>query len=173
MAIKHKTLYLFLTLACFVGITLIFIFDGYMGVYDTLVMDNGQYPQKVEADQWDTERYGGLASMNVERGGRIEFTYSVANHRFSAYKADVQTSLYFQQEKVADVYTGTIEAAAFKDGTIDWTVDAAEIIPANYPAEQPYNAYLLLKRGKIDHRINIYINPSAYQIKTITVPPAP
>jgi hypothetical protein len=169
--VKHKTLYLFLTLACFVGIILVFVFDGYMGVYDTLVMDNGQFPQTVEADQWDMERYGGLASTNMERGGRVVFTYKVANHRFSAYKSDVRISLYYQQEKVKDIFSGAIEAEAFEDGVIDWTVDAADIIPAEYPAEQAYNAYLLLNRGDVEHRINIYVNPSLYPIKVI--PQAP
>lgn len=169
MAVKHKTLYLFLALACFVGIILIFVFDGYMGVYDTLVIDNGQYQQRVEADQWDTDRYGGMAGTNVDRGGRISFTYTVENHRFSSLKSEFQISLYYVQEKVADVFSGDIEAAAFKNSTIDWSLNASEIVPADFPSDQPYSAYLLLKRGDVEHRINIYVNPS-YPVKTIPVP---
>lgn len=169
MAVKHKTLYLYLALVCFIGIILIFVFDGYMGVYDTLIMDNGQFQQKVEADQWDMDRYGGLAGTNMERGGRINFTYKVENHRFSSYKSDIQISLYYQQQKVSDIFSGEIEAAAFKEGTIDWSLGAGEIIPADFPSDQAYSAYLLLKRGDVEHRINIYVSPS-YPVKTVPVP---
>jgi ABC-type amino acid transport substrate-binding protein len=169
MAVKHKTLYLYLALACFVGIIVIFVFDGYIGVYDTLDMDNGQYRMRIEPDQWDTDRYGGLAGTNVDRGGRINFTYTVENHRFSTFKSDIQISLYYLQEKVSDVYSGEIEAAAFNNGTIDWSVNANEIVPAVFPSDQAYNAYILLKRGDVEHRINIYVNPS-YPVKTIPVP---
>ena len=51
MTVKHKNIFLFLALACFVGIILIFVFDGYIGVYDRLVMDNHLYLQTVEYDQ--------------------------------------------------------------------------------------------------------------------------
>jgi hypothetical protein len=170
MAVKHKNLYLYLTLACFIGIILIFVFDGYVGVYDTLVIDNGQFQQTVEADQWDMGRYGGLISTNMDRNGQIEFTYTVDNHRFSAYESDLQISLYFQQEKVDDILNTTIEAAAFKDSETKWTLDAAKIVPADYPAEQAYNAYILVKRRETERRVNIYINPGAYPSKTIVVP---
>ena len=82
MAVKHKTLYLYLALACFLGIILIFIFDGYMGVYDSLTITSGERPQKIEADQWARqEKYGSSAS--VERGGKVNFTYEVDNRTFS------------------------------------------------------------------------------------------
>ena len=73
MAVKHKNLYLFLTLACFLGIVLIFVFDGYMGVYDSLVMNNGQFPQTITSDQWDQqEKFGYLAQGVVDRVRRID-----------------------------------------------------------------------------------------------------
>jgi hypothetical protein len=160
---------LYLTLACFLGIILIFVFDGYIGVYDTLVIDNGQFQQTVESDQWDPGRYGGLASTNIDRSGSVDFTYKVENHRFSSLQSDLQISLYFQQEKVADIYNGAIEAAAFKEGTYEWSLNSSDIVPADFPSDQPYNAYILLKRGDVEHRINIYVNPS-YPVKTIPVP---
>jgi hypothetical protein len=35
---QHKNLYLFLTIAFFLAIIAIFVFDGYMGVYDTVTV---------------------------------------------------------------------------------------------------------------------------------------
>ena len=171
MAVKHNNLYLYLTLACFLGIILIFIFDGYMGVYDTIVMDNGQYQQRVEADKWQTEKYGYLAMMIVERGGRIDFNYTVENHKYSAYSTDIKVSLYYGQEKLADLLTGTITAGAFNKGDTKWSLNASNIVPQDYPAEQSYNLNIIIRRGEIERKINININPSPYPAKAIPAPP--
>jgi len=171
MDMKHKNLYLFLTLACFVGIILIFIFDGYMGLYDTLVMDNGQYKQRVEAEQWQTEEYGNLASMYVERGSWIDFAYTVENHRFSAYTADVVVSLWYGQRKVADLVTSRISPGSFGKGELKWTLETTDLVPADYPAEQSYNLSMFIKRGEVERKVSIFINPSPYPIKSIPVPP--
>lgn len=172
MAVKHRNLYLYLALACFVGIILIFVFDGYMGVYDSTLMDNGQYQQRVETDQWaDQERYGYLASTGVERGGRIDFTYTVENHRFSEYSDTLEVSLWYGQEKISDIFTGTIYAGAFDNAELKWSLDTAGLVPGDYPAEQSYNVNMVIRRGDIERRINISINPSPYAIKTIPAPP--
>ena len=64
-----KNLYLYLALACFLGIVLIFLFDGYLGVYDSLQADNGTYAQQVAAEQWqEQDRFEGtFATETVER----------------------------------------------------------------------------------------------------------
>jgi hypothetical protein len=175
MAVKHKNLYLYLTLACFMGIILIFIFDGYMGLYDTLIMDNGQYQQKVEADQWSQpERYGYLASAGVERGGIIDFTYTVENHRFSEYTADVSITLWHNKAKIGDI--GFIPdkptiIPAFDKAELKWSLDTSNIFPEDYPAEQGYNLNMVIRRGEIERKINININPSPYPVKTPLTPP--
>ena len=166
MAVKHKNIYMYLTLACFLGIVLIFIFDGYIGVYDTLLMDNGQYPQKIEADQWaQQEQYGFFASTGVERGGRIEFTYTVENHRFTKYSEVVNVTLFYGQDKIADMAQGQIIAGPFGKGELKWSFDSAKFIPDNYPEQQSYNLTILIKRGEAERRIMININPSPYGIK--------
>jgi hypothetical protein len=170
MAVKHKNLYLYLTLACFLGIILIFIFDGYMGVYDSLVMDNGQYPQTVEADQWSQpERYGYLTSTGVERGGRIDFTYTVENHRFSTYTDAVEVTLFYGQDKLADMVKEQIVARSFNKSELKWSLDSVKFVPSDYPAEQSYNLTMFIKRGGTERKILINITPSPYGIK----PPVP
>lgn len=170
MAVKHKNLYLYLALVCFVGIILIFIFDGYMGVYDSLVMDNGQVPQKVEADQWSQERYGYLASTGVERGGRVNFTYKVENHRFTEYSETVAVSLWYNQEKVADFLTESISADAFGSSELNWSLDTGELVPADFPAEQSYNVNVVILRGDIERRVMVNIYPSPFAPKPV-IPP--
>ena len=167
MAAKHKNLFLYLTLACFLGIILIFVFDGYMGVYDTLVMDNGQFPQRIEADQWSQERYGYLASVGVERGNQVDFTYTVENHRFSQYTADVEVSFLHNKELIADIITAQLSAASFGEGELKWALDSANLVPADYPAEQSYNVNVVIKRGEIEREIIVNIYPSPYPAKPV------
>src|SRR4030067_86051 len=104
MAVKRNNIFLYLALACFLGIILVFIFDGYMGVYDSLTINAGEFPQKIEADQWtQQDRYGYLPSSNIARSSRLPLTYDVDNRQFSSYTAQVEASVWHSQEKVIDL----------------------------------------------------------------------
>ena len=167
MAVKHKILFLYLTLACFLGIILIFVFDGYMGVYDTLSIKAGEYEQKIEASVWERD-YGSTA---VEWGGKAFFQYEVDNRRFSGYTADVEVSVWHSQEKVADLITQELSLGSFGKGQMEWVVDMAEIVPADAPPEQVYEFTLVINRGGIERRFVIHVRPSNYPIKAVPVPP--
>jgi hypothetical protein len=137
MAAKHKNIYLFLTLACFLGIVLIFLFDGYMGVYDSLRIDNGQYVQTITTEQWeDQERYGFYPSVSADRDRSVEFTYVVENHRFSAYTA-----------------------AAFGKAEFTLVLDPGRYLPPDFPAEQSYNMTVVVSRDGVERRVMVYVNP--------------
>jgi hypothetical protein len=157
----HKHIYLYLTLACFLGIILIFIFDGYMGVYDTLLMDNGQYPQYIEADQWpkdDRDVY--YPMMGVERGGRITFTYTIENHRFSEYTDVIDVSVFRNEEKLNDLHNETVTVGAFSEEELKWTLDAAGLVPSDFPDEQSYRIDVVINRGEIERKVLVDIYPS-------------
>ena len=166
---RHKTIYLFLALACFLGIILIFIFDGYMGVYDSLRIDNGQYVQTVDARQWqDQAEYGFYPSVSIDRDRSVDFTYKVENHRFSAYNAEVKVSLWYGVDKLADVTAETINAGAFGSGEFDLVLDPGQYLPGDYPTDQSYNLTLVIERENIERKVMVYINPG-----TVVVPKAP
>jgi hypothetical protein len=160
MTAKHKNLFLYLALACFVGIILIFIFDGYIGVYDRLVIDNGQYLQTVENDQWGrTDRFSGISTVTMERGARVDFTYTIENHRFSEYSNSVDISLWHNKEKVADLLSRQLAVPAFDKEEMTWSINTVNIIPADYPTEQSYNVNIIIKRGDTEREVTIYVSP--------------
>jgi hypothetical protein len=169
MAVKHKNLFLYLTLACFLGIILIFIFDGYMGVYDTITVKSGEYEQKMEADFW-LQPYN-QASASVERSGKVFFRYEVDNRQFSEYAADVEVSVWHSQEKVRDVMAQPMSIARFAKGQLDWTVDTAELLPGNTPPEQGYQYTVIIKRGGVERKVILFISPGPYPPKVAI--PAP
>ncbi|MFC1942637.1 hypothetical protein ACFLWU_05415 [Chloroflexota bacterium] len=171
MAAKRNNLFLYLTLVCFVGIILIFIFDGYLGVYDTVVLDNGQYSQKIETDQWSQEKYDYRASTGVERGNQVEFTYTVENHRFSGYSADVEVSFLHNDEIISDPIVDVITAEAFGMDEMKWILDADAFVPADYPSEQQYIVNVLVKRDNVQREV--LVNISGLPMKPVIIEPRP
>jgi len=167
MAVKRRNLYLYLTLACFLGIILIFVFDGYIGVYDTLTVKSGEEEQKIEYDNWEWEYW----PTAVNWGEKAFFYYEVDNRRFSSYAADIEVSAWHEQEKVAVLLSQPLAVASFDKEKLEWVVDTAEIIPDDVSPEQGYEFTLSIKRGKIERRFVVYVRSSDYPIKVMPAPP--
>ncbi len=160
MVEKHKNIYLFLSLACFLGIVLIFLFDGYMGIYDSLEVDNGQYVQTIDTEQWrEQDRYGFHPSFSVERDRSAEFTCKIENHRFSSYVAEINISLWYGAEKVTDLSSGKITAAAFGEDDFVLVFDPSRYVPADFPTERSYEMTVVINRGDVERRVMVYVNP--------------
>ena len=170
MATKHRDLFLYLTLACFLGLIAIFIIDGYMGVYDTVYFTTGEREQKISADAW---RYSdNYWSAGVNRDEKTFFRYEVDNRRFAAYSANVEVSVWRSQEKISDLGTYPIFINAFDKQEITWVVDAAEVLLPDALPEQSYEYTVRIKRAGIERNIILRINPVAYP-ELIKPPPAP
>ena len=171
MAVKHKTLYLYLTLACFLGIILIFVFDGYIGVYDSLIVKAGEYPERIEADEW-TEPYRDF-SPTVEWGEKAFFSYEVDNRRFSAYEVDFEVSVWHGEEKVYDIIAQPISVAAFDSTELKWVMDMAELVPDSVGPDQSYEFTVVIKRGEIERSLIVRVSPERYAPKQVMEIPEP
>jgi len=182
MATKRRNLFLYLTLACFFGLIAIFVVDGYLGVYDTVYITTGEQSWKVEADvwqrQWPTyapaqiyeepmpaEGGKGVYYMPANREEKVSFRYEVDNRLFSTYKADIEVSVWHSQEKVRDLISQPMSISAFDKGESAWVIDNTEILPKDIPPEQSYQYTVIIKRGEIERRIVVSINPVGYPRK--------
>ncbi len=165
----RKSLYLYLTLACFLGLIAIFIVDGYLGVYDTIYITAGEREEKIEADFWLQARYPWSTGVNWE--DKAFFRYEVDNRLFSSYTADIEVSVWRSQEKVHDLLSQPMSIAAFDKGELEWTMDTAELLPESIPPEQRYEYTVIIKRGEIERKIIVYMNYPAYPPKPVPVPP--
>ena len=157
MAVKHKNLFLYLTLACFLGLILIFIFDGYMGVYDNLFITTGEYEQEIEADFW--LRQDRFWSVGANWGEKVLFRYEVDNRQFSRYEADIEVSIWHSQEKVLHILSQPLLIDPFDNGELDWVVDTEKLKPGGVSPEQPYEFSVIIKRGELEQRIILYLSP--------------
>ncbi len=169
----RRNLFLYLALACFVGLVAIFITDGYMGIYDTVYITTGEQSWKVEADFWlrqgaipvpypvgEPVKGVGTYSMSVNRGDKISFRYEVDNRQFSSYTADIEVSVWHSQQKIRDLLSQPMSIAAFEKDNLEWVIDNTELVPGDIPPEQSYEYSIIIKRGELERRIIVYVNPN-------------
>jgi len=168
MATKRKNLFLYLTLACFVGLLAIFVVDGYLGVYDTLYLPAGEREQKIEADDWSS--WAEWERAEVGWGEKAFFRYEVDNRQFSTYSADVEVSVWHSKQKVRDLLSQQMSIAAFDKGQLEWVVDTAELLPSGISSEQGYEYTVIIERGEIERKIIVYMYPLVYPVKPAPVP---
>ena len=157
MATKIKNLYLYLALACLLGIVAIFVVDGYMGIYDTIYVTAGEQEQKIEADFWQKDN-GTWWVEPTNWGEKVFFRYEVDNRQFSSYSADIEVSVWHSQQKVLDLLSEQIQIASFDSGQLEWVVDTSELEPV--PPEQGYEYTVVIKMGELERRIILYLGPS-------------
>jgi len=158
MATKRINLFLYLALACFLSIVIIFIADGYLGTYDTVYITAGEREEKVEPDFWLREDR--TWSSGVDWGEKVKFKYEVDNRWFRTYSAEVAVSVWHSQEKVQDLVAQDIQVAPFDKERLEWVVDTEELMPAEITPEQAYNYTLIIKRGEVERKVVLYVNPS-------------
>jgi len=160
-----------LALACFLGLIAIFVVDGYLGIYDTVYITAGERKEKIEPDEWLRQEEFEERGVSVNRDDRVSFTYEVDNRRFSSYTADIEASVWHSQEKVRDLISRPISIAAFDKGELEWVVDNTELLPTDILPEQSYQYTVIIKRGEIERKIIVSINPLIYSPKSAPAPP--
>ena len=124
-----KNLYLYLAIACFLGIVAIFVVDGYLGIYDTVYMKTGERETMIETEYW-LDRYPRPSKtyyMGIEWGKEAFFRYEIVNHRFSDYSTPIQVSLWKGNEKILDLFSEDKLVKPFSAVVVEWTLDSEEL----------------------------------------------
>lgn len=128
----RKRLFLYLALACFVALIAIFIADGYMGIYDTAYITVGERQEIIEPDYW-LQRYPAGFTIDyylyADWGQRVFFRYEIDNRQFSSYATPIEASLWQENEKVADLFSGEKTIEPFAKATAEWTLLTDDLEP--------------------------------------------
>jgi hypothetical protein len=155
--LKQKTLYLILAVACFIGIILIFVFDGYLGLYDSLTMNSGEQSQTITFDQLNKyERDTFIPQLYPNNSSNMVLSYEIDNRNFTAYRADITVSLWHNQVKVEDVFSGKVDIGAFKKDTVQWNIDTQQFASDN--TTQGVNFTLEINRGDVLRKVIVYLS---------------
>ena len=173
MATKRRNLFLYLTLACFLGLIAIFIVDGYMGIYDTIYVTSGEREQKIEADFWlkSAKWQDNAWTTQTSRGQKVLFRYEVDNRQFPPYSTEISVSLWRSQRKLNDLVSQPMLVAPFDKEELKWEVDTEKFkVASEISPEQSYQYSVIINRGEIERRIIVNVNPLAYPSKPVPAP---
>jgi hypothetical protein len=166
----RKGLFLYLALACFLALIVIFIADGYMGIYDTAYVTVGERQQVIEADYW-LQPYPAPPGftidyyINAEWGQKVFFHYEIDNRQFSPYSTQIEASLWQENERLLDLFSGEKTIEPFGKAVAEWTLSPEELEP---PAAGTSSQYTVkISWGEVERNIVV----DFYYPQGLPVPP--
>jgi len=172
MTTKRKNLFLYLALACFIGLIAIFFVDGYLGIYDTTYITAGEQEQVIEPDYW-LQQYPPGAEMTyyigAQWGQKVFFRYEIDNHRFSSYSTLVQASVWQENEKVFDLFSEQKSMGPFDKATMEWTLSTEDL---GQPVPGTSSQYTVrITYGEVARKIVVdFYYPGEYPVPPEVVP---
>jgi len=150
----RRHLFLYLALACFIGLIAIFIVDGYLGIYDTVYVTAGEYEQKIEPDHWYRYRYE--PSVPAAWDTKVFFRYEVDNRKFSTHSTTIQASVWKENEKITNLLAEDKVVKAFDKATVAWTLDSKELESCGF-SEGQYT--VKIERDGVEREIIVSYHP--------------
>lgn len=149
----------------------IFIADGYLGIYDTIYITAGEREQKVEPDFW--LRWDRSWSTGVNWGEKVFFRYEVDNRRFSTYSTPIQASVWKENEKVIDLFSGDKSIRPFDKLMVEWTLSTQDLEKAGFGADRDTKYTVKIKHGEVERRIVVNFPYPVEPVYPKAVPPPP
>jgi hypothetical protein len=162
----RKNIFLYLALACFLSLIAIFIFDGYMGIYDTTYVTAGEQEQVIGPDYW-LQQYPPGAEMTyyigAQWGQKVFFRYEIDNRCFASYSTLVQASVWQENEKLFDLFSEEKSMGPFDTATMEWTLSTEELEPPVAGASTQYT--VKISYGEVERRIIVdFYYPVEYPV---------
>ena len=155
------SMWLYLAIACFLGIVSIFFGDGYMGIYDSVRVTTGDITCEIEPDYWEYPRgkEDGYHIYEVTLGDLMEFRYQIDNRRFFDYSLDVEVSLWEGGREVRELFTASKKVRMFTSSPVyEWTLDTAELdVSEEYGGT---NYVVKINRDGVERKIRFRISQS-------------
>lgn len=162
----RKFLFLYLAVACFLAVVGIFVFDGYLGVYDSVTIKTGEYTQDIEAGSWP-ERYPYSVSSRADQS--VFFTYRIDNRWFTTHETTIRASLWQENEPLKDLVSESQEIKPFDQTTLEWVLDPADLVldksrPGQFTVRIEQN-------GTVREIITSFFSPALRPVEKIPPPP--
>ena len=153
---ERKNLYLYLTIFFFLAIIAVFVFDGYMGVYDTVTIATQERDEVIEPDYWERDDFGYYTW--AEEGQGIHFSYEIDNRLFSTYSADIEAAIWFGETKHSELISEAVAIDSFDIIELEWTVDTGELHPADTPENRDFEFSVIITRDGVERRIIVHVS---------------
>jgi hypothetical protein len=150
-----RNIYLGLTLAFFLALIAVFVFDGYMGIYDTVTVITQEREETIEPEYWLRDGYSNY--IWTDEGQDISFHYELENRCLSDYTADVEVAIWFGESKQSVVLTDTVAIGGFDSHEWDWVIDTATLRPADIPEPYDYEFSVIITRDGVELRTVVQV----------------
>jgi hypothetical protein len=162
-ASQRENLPLYIALLCFLGIAAILVFDGYLGIYETIEVTTaeGQQislpPVSPGLRQSISELEPGYTVWS-RHGDRVRFQYRLHNRRFATYSAPLEVTLWKGEEQIKQLLSREGVAKPFGQIDLRWTLDTGEL---EAPQDNTFPQYTVrISREGVKHRITVILRKS-------------
>ena len=163
----RKFLFLYLAVVCFLAVVGIFVFDGYLGVYDSATIKTGEYTRQIEANSWP-ERYP--YSIDSRADQKVFFSYHVDNRWFTTHETTIAASLWQENRHLKNLIYETREIKPFDRMTLDWTLDPTDLVLDKSHREQ--FTVRIEQNGTVREIITAFFSPET-ELPRVKIPPPP
>jgi hypothetical protein len=156
-----RNLYLYLAIACLIGIIAIFVIDGYLGIYDTIYITTGEEERTVEPEYW-LRPYGEAYHIGANWNEQVFFRYELDNRRFSSYSTSIQASVWKENEKVLDLFSqAKLMIKPFDKAMVEWALDSKKLQAQGFYAGD-YSEYTVkIEHNGVERRIIVSYHGSS------------
>jgi len=148
MTIKSKrNLYLYLAIACFIGIIVIFV-DSYLGIHDTIYFTLREREWTVGEVDYSIKYVGG--------DEKVFFRYELDNRRLLSYSTSIQASVWKENEKVLDLFSqDKLIIMPFDKAMVEWTLDPEELQSQGFYTGDYTEYTVKVERNGVEWRISV------------------
>lgn len=101
----------------------IFVVDGYLGIYDKLSFTIQEREQVIEPDQWQQRwvKKSGF-SAGTRWGEPVRFKYRIDNRTFSSHSSAVGVTIWKGGEQLKQLLQENVNIPSFDEVTLNWTI---------------------------------------------------
>lgn len=129
--LSRRNIPLYIAIICIVGIGLVFFFDVFYGVRETLLV------VRSEGGIEEIDFAQPLSSiLHIVHGENLLFRYAIVNDRFTSLSKRIEIDLYaFDGSKVRHFVSQNVDIGAWGADAILWSLETENLLPNRYTLE--------------------------------------
>lgn len=128
---SRRNIPLYIAIICIVGIGLVFFFDVFYGVRETLLVVRSE--EGIEEIDFAQPL---LSVLHIVHGENLLFRYAIVNDRFTSLSKRIEIDLYaFDGSKVRHFVSQNVDIGAWGADAILWSLETENLLPNRYTLE--------------------------------------
>jgi len=132
----------------------IFVVDGYLGIYDKLSFTIQEREQVIEPDQWQQRwvKESGF-SAGTRWGEPVRFKYRIDNRTFSSHSSTVGVTIWKGGEQLKQLLQENVTIPSFDEVTLNWTIEDKDFGEAGLKTGEYGEYTILITFGDVERKV--------------------